>query len=102
LIVTRHEIAYNVAMGAKLRSNVLDEILEPIGNCLTPEVARRLVKLRAPPEDQRRMEELANKCDNGELSADEQAEYDTRIMAGNFIAILKAKARRLLSGQNAA
>ena len=75
---------------------VLDELLEPIGDCLTPEVAKRLTKLRAPKSVQARMEELARKSEEGTLSEDERDEHDAFVSAGNFIAILQSKARRLI------
>ena len=76
---------------------VLDRLLDPLGRCLTPEVARRLVQLRADPEAQARIDELADKCNDGRLSPEERAEYETYVWAGNFIAILQAKARALLA-----
>jgi hypothetical protein len=42
------------------------------------------------------MEELARKSQEGRLSKEEQEEYDAFVFAGNFIAILQSKARRLL------
>ena len=75
---------------------VLDELLEPVGACLTPEVAKRLAKLRAPESVQARMGELARKSEEGTLSEDERGEYDAFVSAGNFIAILQSKARRLI------
>ena len=74
----------------------LDELLEPIGACLTPEVADRLAQLVAPESVQARMQELAQKSAEGALSDHERAEYEAFVSAGNFIAILQSKARRLL------
>ena len=42
------------------------------------------------------MEDLAQKSEEGTLSDDEREEYDAFVSAGNFIAILQSKARRLL------
>lgn len=75
---------------------ILDELLEPIGACLTPEVAERLAQLRAPETVQVRIEELARKSEEGTLSDTEREEYDAFVSAGNFIAILQSKARTLL------
>lgn len=75
---------------------VLDELLEPIGACLTPEVAERLAQLVAPESVQARMQELARKSAEGALSDPEREEYEAFVSAGNFIAILQSKARRLL------
>jgi hypothetical protein len=89
-------------MDSEIPTRVLDELLEPLSNCLTPEVARRVVALRASASAQRRVDELAAKCNDGELSADERAEYEAYVMAGSLIAVIQAKARRVLAGQSAA
>ncbi len=74
---------------------VLNELLEPVGRLLTPEIARELVDLRATPSVQARIDELAAKSSEGTLTADERAEYETYAAAGTFIAILQSKARKL-------
>ena len=78
-------------------NTVLDELLEPVGACFTPEVAQRLINLRASSAVQKRIEELARKSEQGQLSKVEQEEYEALVSAGNFIAILQSKARRLLN-----
>jgi hypothetical protein len=74
----------------------LDRMLQPITDCLTPEVARRLVQLRADPQLQSRIDELADRCTEDALSEEERLEYETYVRGGNLIAILQAKARKLL------
>jgi len=54
---------------------VLSRLLDPVGRCLTPEVAQHLVALQVEPAAQARLEELAEKCTEGQLSADERTEY---------------------------
>ena len=51
---------------------------------------------------QGRIEELADKCTEGGLTPEERDEYDALIRVGNFVAILQAKARRLLAEGHAA
>jgi hypothetical protein len=75
----------------------LDRMLEPLSNCFTPEVAARLVQLRPDPRLQARIDELADKCTEGDLTDDERTEYETYVRAGNLIAILQAKARKLIA-----
>ena len=49
-----------------------------------------------------RIEELASKSTEGELTDSERAEYEGYIQANKFIAILQAKAKKLLdNGQTA-
>ena len=69
---------------------VLNELLEPVGRLLTPEIAKELVDLRASPSVQARIDELAAKSSEGTLTADERADFETyRTAAGTFIAILQ-------------
>lgn len=77
--------------------SILERLLDPIGRVLTPEVARQLVALQADPAVQARLEELADKCPEGQLSAEEHAEYEAYVRAIEFIGVLQAKARHLLS-----
>jgi hypothetical protein len=74
----------------------LERLLEPVSACLTPESARRLVELRADPELQERVDWLADRCTEGELTAAEREEYETYVRASQFIAVLQAKARHRL------
>ena len=77
-------------------NNLLDRILDQFAECLTPETARRIVALCADSATQTRLDELADKNTEGELSEDELAEYDASISALNFVTILQAKVRTLL------
>lgn len=78
-------------------SAAIARILDPVGRCLTPEVARALVGLRADAETQARIEELADKCTEGTLSLAERAEYEAYVAAIDFLTILQAKARGALA-----
>ena len=64
--------------------------------CLTPEVATRVVNLRADAPTQARVDELADKANEGQLSPAEQREYDRYLEAFHFVTILQAKARTFL------
>jgi len=72
---------------------VLDRMLEPV---MTEEFARYLVGLRADSATQARVDELADKANEGLLSRDERDEYEAYITANDIIAILQAHARRAL------
>jgi hypothetical protein len=73
-------------------------VLGALGQCLDRQSAEAIVRLRADAEMQGRIEELADKSNEGRLTQDERDEYEALIRVGNFVAILQAKARRLLSG----
>ena len=78
---------------------ILDRVLEPITDCLTPDVAAKLVALRADDRIQARVDELAEKANEGTLSTEERTEYDRYRDAFHFVTILQAKARELLTKQ---
>jgi hypothetical protein len=79
--------------------SILDRILEPITDCLTPDVAAKLVALRADAETQARVDELADKANEGTLSTEERVEYEQYREAFHFVTLLQAKARKLLTEQ---
>jgi hypothetical protein len=78
-------------------SAVLDEMLEPVSRCFGLETARALASLRVDERTQARVEELAEKCDEGQLTGDERNEYEAYVQASTLIGILQAKARRVLA-----
>ena len=71
-------------------------LVESFARILTPERARLILGLRADEVEQVRVDELARKANQGELTAEEAAEYDGFIRFGTRIAILQTKARRYL------
>jgi hypothetical protein len=81
---------------------VLSRLIDPLASILTPEVARKLVRLRFDAKAQAHIDKLARKCNEGELSDDERREYETYVHAIDFIAILQAKARALLKNSTVA
>ena len=79
---------------------VLDQLVAPLGDCLTPESARRLLALKADPKLQARVDDLAGRHSRGELTAQEQAEYGGYVYFDTFVAILKSKGRQLLGASD--
>ncbi len=74
---------------------ILEQFFHLIGDCLTPEVAQRLIALRAPVDVQQRTEEFTAKSTDGSLTRDEAEEYQALVSAGSFIALLQAEARQV-------
>ena len=74
----------------------LDQFLDPLTEILSPEVAQRIVELRASAKVEARAAELAQKANTGTLSAAEDAEYKEFVEAVDIIGILQAKARKFL------
>ncbi len=92
---------YNYRMSSSA-GNVLDRILDPLTECLTPEVAKKIADLEADVGTQARFDELADKANEGQLSDEERNEYDKFREAFHFLTIVQAKARSLLDRQNGA
>ena len=77
----------------ELEGAAVAKVLEPVMRRLPPEVARQIVELRAAPELQARIDELAARCNAGLLTENEHAEYAGYVEAIDLIAILQAEAR---------
>ena len=84
-------------MEDRTESAILEKMLEPVARCFTPAVAQQIAELRADLSTQTRIDELAMKCNEGELTEAEQREYGAYVEAIDLIGILKAKARAILA-----
>ncbi len=87
---------------ASLASRVLDRLLDPVRDVLTPEVARAIADLRADATTRERLDELAERHHEGRLSPDELAEYQALVNGVNLISVLQAKARSVLKSRPSA
>ena len=67
---------------------------------LTPELAEKILSLRVDPEVTARILELGEKAGTETLTEAEHDEYKYLVDAGDFISLLKAKARRFLAAQS--
>jgi hypothetical protein len=72
---------------------LLDEILEPVTKAFSRDVAEAFANLKASQTVQKRIAELAEKCNQGNLSPSERAEYESYVQAIDLISLLQAKAR---------
>jgi hypothetical protein len=72
---------------------VLDQFLEPVRQCLTPDHARVLANFRVDLATQAIIDDLSRKANEGLLTEPERAEYEAFVEAGDIIGILQAKAR---------
>jgi len=91
-----HTTQYDNGMSAPTVPSPLQRLLDPITECLTRESAERILNFRADDATQARIDELADKANNGELTDDERTEYSQFVDAIDLIAILQANARRVL------
>lgn len=85
-----------IIRGMDKANAVLDHFLDALGRCLTPDAAKSLVNFRADPTTQAHIDELAEKCNEGQLTETERQQYEAYVDAIDFIAILQDKAREVL------
>jgi hypothetical protein len=84
-------------MKSSKNSTALERLLDPLGDCLTPETARRLLTLKADRKLKARVDHLAKGSIEGTLTLEESDEYASFVSYGTFVALLKSKARQLLA-----
>lgn len=63
---------------------------------MAPALLRRILELRAPPAVEKRVQYLAEKSNEGLLSADERTEYELIVQVTKSVSVLQSKARKLL------
>jgi len=88
-------------MTTAVRASILDRLLDPVRDVLTPEVAQALADLRADDETQGRVEDLAGRHREGKLAPEELEEYEALVSGIGFISVLQAKARSVLRRRQA-
>jgi hypothetical protein len=76
---------------------LLDQVLEPISASLDENGSRKLLKLKANPKVQARVRELAEKCNEGEITPEENREYEMYLMVNHIVAMFQAKAKLVLA-----
>ena len=84
-------------MSTSYENTILDEVLEPVAGCFTLDVAREIAALKAASTLQVRLDELAGKANEGELTEEERVQYEAYVEAIDVISILQAKARKILA-----
>ncbi|MEM6312649.1 MAG: hypothetical protein AAF743_01080 [Planctomycetota bacterium] len=81
-----------------MAAHVLDQVLEPI---VTPDAARKILEVDFPDDVMRRVDVLREKCGEGELTEEEQREYDEFIEASDLMMILRLRAMVVLKESGA-
>jgi predicted transcriptional regulator len=82
-------------------TSALNQFLEPLSRTLGVEAARSIAALQIEPAIQARIEELAERCNEGILDESERAEYSAYVEGAEILALIKSKARRYLATHNA-
>jgi hypothetical protein len=73
----------------------LARLLDPLAGCFSSEVAKKVAALEADVDVQARIDELAEKSNEGTLTDNEDAEYMAYIRAMDVVAVLQKKARQI-------
>jgi hypothetical protein len=76
-----------------------DRGIRSVMQLVLPETAEALVGFRPDPELQERIDELAERSTEGQLTEAEKSEYAGYVRANKFVAILQRQARRLIADQ---
>jgi hypothetical protein len=79
-----------------ITANVADRLLKPLTDCLTPDVARRIIEARLDPETQGLIDDLAHKANRGTLTEEERGQYAELVEYIDLVGIINARARLLL------
>ena len=74
--------------------DAFDRAVEPVISLLSAEQAAKIADFHSDHALQSRIEELARKANEGELTAEEQSEYEGYAQANRFLAVLQAQARQ--------
>ena len=80
-------------------TDYLSSYLEPLAEELTPQQAQKVLATKPSGALLARVEELADKANDGQLTAEERAEYEYYVDVDDVIGLLKAKARQVLDGR---
>lgn len=79
--------------------DTLERFVEHLTRGFTPELARHFAELpELSPEFQARLDELAEKANEGALSPAEAREYDKYVEYIDFVTFMRLKARARVSG----
>ncbi|MCA9238074.1 MAG: hypothetical protein KDA44_21520 [Planctomycetales bacterium] len=83
---------------AHTASDAFHRLIDPVFDLLSQEQAGQIAGFHAEAELQDKIQQLAEKANEGELTPDEQAEYEGYAHANRFLAILQAGLRRRTAG----
>ena len=87
-------------MATTSESLAFDRGVRPMLEIVLPGKADSVIGFQADPDLQARIEELAQKSTEGELTEDERAEYAGYVRANKFVAILKRQAQQIANSRH--
>jgi hypothetical protein len=80
-----------------VEADILTRVIAPEDSSLDKQAAEAILRMGFIAMDKLRMDELAQKAREGNLSADERIESESYERVGHFISLIKSKARRALA-----
>ena len=86
-------------MATTSESVAFDLGVGPMLEIVLPEKVDAVIGFQADPELQTRIEELARKPTEGDLTEDERAEYAGYVRANRFVAILERQAQQIANSR---
>jgi hypothetical protein len=96
-LATNWRGSYDGGMSTILPSSGRQGFVVPVVQCFTPDVARKVAELEVSPADQSRVDELAAKANEGQLSPAERLEYEGLIDGMEWLGTVQALARAQLN-----
>ena len=82
---------------ANSEAAIFGRLIDAESDKLTPELARHILTIDFPKQDRTRMHELVVKNQDGNLTAEEQAELENYNHVGDLLSLWHSKARRALN-----
>lgn len=86
-------------MATRQETEAFDRAVRPVLQIVLPEKAEAILNFRTDPKLQARIERLADKSTEGQLTEAQRAEYAGYVRANKFVAILRRQARQLVSAE---
>ncbi len=83
-----------------VEATIWARLIESQPEPLNPEAARYMLQVRFSEDDQLRLQELAERSQDGTLTEEEGREFDGYLHIGNLLAVMQSKARQALSNSN--
>jgi hypothetical protein len=80
-------------------TKLLERLVERLSGSLSVETARDVLSLKIDRPTQRRLDALADKGSDGQLTPGEQAEYASLVVGLDLLTLMQARARALLAGR---
>ena len=88
--------AYIAAMSAATSSPLLESLAESVAGCLDAPSLQAMANLQLDAATRQRLDELADKANEGQVTPEERAEYQSFISISEFLGLAQLRARARL------